>query len=185
MLDFLVSWAEQLIIALIIIIMVEMIIPNSNYRKYIKVILGIFVMYVIFSPLISGKLENFNFSETFSYQENETINITNQSQINYDKQIEETYKEKFKENLQEYLKEKGYEIDKLEISIKYENENITTNQLEITIKEFTQSNNITINKVTITDESEIKEEELEKLKEEISTNYDIESSKISITESEK
>ena len=39
MIEFLVSWAEQLIVALIIIVVVEMILPSqSSYKKYIKII---------------------------------------------------------------------------------------------------------------------------------------------------
>lgn len=184
MLDFLVSWAEQLIIALIIIVMVEMIIPNSSYRKYIKVILGIFIIYTIFSPIIGNKINEFDFSKTLSFQENNIANTTNQSQTNYNKQIEETYKEKFKETLEEDLKEKGYEIDKFETEVKYDGENISTENLKIYIKKI---NNIqgNIEKVTITEKSKIEENEIEKLKKDISQNYNVDISKISILESEK
>lgn len=185
MLNFLVSWAEQLIIALVIIIMVEMIIPNSSYRKYIKVILGIFIIYTIFSPLIGNKLNSIDFSKSLSYQEKEIKNSTNQVKINYDKQIENTYKEKFKESLTEELKEKGYEIEKFETEVKYENNDIKTEKLKISIKKFNKDKQTKVEKVTITDESKIQPEEIEKLKQEIGSNYNIEISKISITESEK
>ena len=45
MIDFLVSWAEQLILALIVIIIIEIVLPSgNNYKKYIKVVLGIFLL---------------------------------------------------------------------------------------------------------------------------------------------
>ena len=57
MIEFLVSWAEQLIIALIIIIIIEIILPNgNNYKKYIKVVLGIFLVSTIINPIVGEQL---------------------------------------------------------------------------------------------------------------------------------
>ena len=84
MLDFLISWAEQLIVALIIIIMIEMIIPNSNNRKYIKIVLGIFILYIIFNPIIKNKLEKIDFGTVLSYEANTNETIENQTKINYE-----------------------------------------------------------------------------------------------------
>lgn len=180
MLEFLVSWAEQLIVALIIIIMVELIIPNNSYRKYIKVILGIFIIYTICSPLISGEINKINFGETLSYEELETNNIESMNQIDYNKQIEEVYKEKLKETLIDDLKEKGYEAENIILDITYTEEEITVNKLEFKIKKFEQASNITIEKVQISQENDIDESKINELKEKISKTYDIPLSKISI-----
>lgn len=179
MLEFLVSWAEQLIIALIIIIMVELIIPNSNYRKYIKVILGIFIIYTMFNPLISGKLKKVDFGEVFSYEES-TNYIENQNQIDYNKQIQQVYKEKFKETLCEDLKQKGYEAKEIETDLEYNEEKINIKKLQFKISKFTQTENITIEKVEIKQEKSVSQEEIEQIKEEISSTYDIQISKIFI-----
>lgn len=180
MLDFLVSWAEQLIIALVIIIIIEIVLPSgNNYKKYIKVILGIFLLYTIISPIISKKLNNFEFKEVIAnaYIENavETKNI-----INYNKQIEETYKIKFEENLNSFLKENGYEICSLKQDIKYENEEIEINKLELKIKVYTNEEEIKIEKIEINNKEKIPEEKLEEIKKKISTTYEIDESKILI-----
>ena len=185
MINFLVSWAEQLIIALIIIVMIEMILPNSSYRKYIKLVLGLFVIYTIFSPLIGNKIKEINFQNMIT--ENLNVNEIKKNQISaidYNSQIEMTYKEKFKEILSEDLKGKGYEIKDFELDITYENEEIKTNQLKMKISKFAQSNNITIDKVKISDEAEVSDAEIEEIKKEISNTYNIENLKIFI-ESEK
>lgn len=182
MLNFLVSWVEQLIIALMIIIMIEMIIPNNSYRKYIKIVLGIFIIYVIISPIIKGDISNINFEEEISKQI-KTSNITtlNKNTIDYDKQIENTYKENFKQDLTNKLKEKGYEIKNIELDMKYESDNIKTNQLKLIIFKSKQNKNINIEKVKISEEKqEISKEELEEIKKEISNTYNIEISKILI-----
>ncbi|MBP3463402.1 MAG: stage III sporulation protein AF [Clostridia bacterium] len=180
MLDFLVSWAEQLIIALVIIIIIEMILPSgNNYKKYIKVILGIFLLYTIISPIISKKLNNFEFKEVIS---NAYIDNTTEPRniINYNKQIEETYKIKFEENLNDFLKENGYEICDLKQDIKYENEEIIINKLELEIKEYTSEETIKIEKVEINDKNQISQEKLEEIKKKISATYEIDENKILI-----
>ncbi len=184
MLEFLVSWAKQLIIALIIIIMVEMIIPNSSYRKYIKVILGIFIIYTIFNPLIGNKISQINLENIILPETQETNSKYTQNQINYNKQIENVYKEKFKETLLEDIKEKGYEAKDVNVDVSYINEEITVNKLEFKITKFNQNNSITIEKVQIKQTETIDKEKIEELKQEISNTYNIEKSKIFI-ESEK
>lgn len=47
------SWAEQIIIAVIIATILEMILPKGNSKKYIKTVIGIYILYVIISPVIT------------------------------------------------------------------------------------------------------------------------------------
>ncbi len=47
------SWAEQIIIAVIISTIIEMIIPKGNSKKYIKTVIGIYILYTIISPVIT------------------------------------------------------------------------------------------------------------------------------------
>ena len=186
MIEFLVSWAEQLIIALIIIIMLEMIIPNSSYRKYIKIILGIFILYVIFNPLMKNKINDFNIEQELKKQTQTVNKIQNPTNsINYNTQIENVYKQKFKENLSISLNEKGYRLDNINFDVNYNKEKIETNKLELRISKLEENKDIKIDKVKISEEKqEISKQDLEKLKQEISTTYDIDISKILI-ESEK
>ena len=39
MIDFLSNWAEQLVVAVIIATIIEMILPNNNNKKYIKIVI--------------------------------------------------------------------------------------------------------------------------------------------------
>ena len=43
MIDFIKQWENQIIVAIIIATIFEMILPNSNNKKYIKMIIGIYV----------------------------------------------------------------------------------------------------------------------------------------------
>ena len=159
MIDFLVSWAEQLILALIVIIIIEIVLPSgNNYKKYIKVVLGIFLLYTIINPIVSDKIKNMDFKEVTAniYEEK---NITIQNVINNDKQILKKFKLKFEENLNDYLKKNGYEITKLEQDIEYNDEMIEINKLELKIKKY-KENKKGIEKIEIKENIKISEEEI-------------------------
>ena len=183
MLDFFVSWAEQLIIAIIIIVVIEMILPSeSSYKKYIKVILGIFLMYTVISPILSNQLNNFEFKQILANNEKENNIKTNT--ISFDSQIEETYKLKLKENMEDFIKSKGYEIKKMDTELQYIDEKIEIKKLSL---ELVRTNNkkIIIDKVNLQNEEKKTDQDLEILKNEISLNYDIDISNIDISESER
>lgn len=183
MLNFLVSWAQQLIISIIIIVIIEMIIPsNSTYRKYIKVVLGIFLLYVIISPILSNKFEEINFEETFAVEN--IPNIAQTNSINYEKQITDAYKTNLKENIKTYLKEKNYDLIKMESDLKYDSEEITINKISLKIKKNSENKNIVVNKIDLKNNEKISAQEIDELVQDISTYYGIEKNKISITESE-
>ena len=55
MINFLSNWIEGIAIAAIIASIFEMIIPNGNIKKYIKVILGIYVVFSIIAPFVDSK----------------------------------------------------------------------------------------------------------------------------------
>ncbi len=183
MVEFLVSWAEQLLVALIIIIVLEMILPeNSTYRKYIKTVLGVFLIYCIISPLVSNKIKDISFNGLI---ENKKI-ISNQvTVIENDKQIEETFKVKFKSNINEYLNEKGYEIVDINQDLEYKNKEIVIHSIDLKIRKINKDTNIKVKKVQIGKSSKIENSELEELKGQISDYYEIDKSKIKILESEK
>lgn len=76
--SFISSWAEQIIVAVIIATIIEMILPNGNNKKYIKVVIGIYVLFTILSPIL-GKITKVNY-ESFDYEkyfgESETSQVS-------------------------------------------------------------------------------------------------------------
>lgn len=183
MLEFLVTWAEQLIISILIIVIIEMIIPsNSTYKKYIKVVLGIFLLYLIIEPILNNKIEEINFEKEFIVDNIPSISENNV--INYEKQIIEVYKTTLKENMKDYLNEKDYDLTKFETDLKYNSEEIEIRKIKLKIKKINESKNINVNRINLKENETISTEEIEKITQEISTYYGIEKNKISIMESE-
>ena len=71
MINFLSSWAEQIVLAVIIATIIELILPNNKNKKYIQMVIGIYVLFNIISPVIKNK-------EVFSFEE---YNIDNNTTI--------------------------------------------------------------------------------------------------------
>ena len=72
MIEFLSKWIEGIAITVIIASIFEMILPNGNIKKYVKVILRIYVIFSIISPFTNNKvMGNFDLSKKIEkYSEN-------------------------------------------------------------------------------------------------------------------
>ena len=62
MIEFLSSWAKGLGVAIVIVSILEMFLPNNKTKKYIRMIMGIYIIFNIISPFIKNK-DIFNFNE--------------------------------------------------------------------------------------------------------------------------
>ena len=55
MIQFLSSWAEQIVLAVIIATIIELILPQNRNKKYIQMVIGIYILFNIISPIIKNK----------------------------------------------------------------------------------------------------------------------------------
>lgn len=120
MLEWFRSWATGIVIAVIIATIIEMILPNSTSKKYIKIIIGIFIVYTIISPVIGSfkgedlnnyiKVENYIKSSSNALQTNEVSDNAQSS-------IKKIYAQNLQNDLKTKLKEKGYISNNINISI--------------------------------------------------------------------
>lgn len=122
MITFLKTWSNQIIIATIIAIILEMILPEGNNKKYIKMIIGIYVLFTIITPIItkitgnSLEFENFDYSQYFD----DTIEIStdsNEFDESNSKLIKQAYIDNIQNDITSKIKQKGYEATTLKISI--------------------------------------------------------------------
>ncbi len=66
MIEFFRNWCEEIIVAVILSIIIEAILPEGNHKKYVKVVIGIYVIFTMLHPLL-GKLNmNFDFEKEFN-----------------------------------------------------------------------------------------------------------------------
>lgn len=190
MVNWLNTWAQRIIIVVIICTIIEMILPEGKNKKYIKIVMGIYVVFTIISPIIA-KINN---KEKIDLEKYLDVNVSNETietsaTMDTNKYIEEVYKEKLKEDVKEKLLNINYETKNVNLEIETKNDNTYGSilSLEVTVskeKEEKSENTIRINKVTIgennKDKADLTKEEIDKIKKCLAENYKIDEEKISV-----
>ena len=176
------SWAQKIIIVVIICTIIEMILPEGKNKKYIKTVIGIYVVITIISPIIS-KISNSNtldLNKYFKTENNITIETSKPAVVDTNEYIEEVYKEKLKTDIKTKIEAMNYSVKNIELEIETEDEETygTILKLNLSISQQEQEdkqNNIQIEKIVIgeekKEESNISDKEKEKIKQYISSIY--------------
>ena len=55
MIEFISSWAEQIVLAVIVATIIELILTKNKNKKYIQMVIGVYVLFNIISPIINNK----------------------------------------------------------------------------------------------------------------------------------
>lgn len=200
MIKFINSWAQGIILAVIIATIIEIIIPEGNNKKYVKTVIGLYILFTIIYPLIT-KLSNdkFNFNsviDNITKEASKYEDSTNSIETNT--YIEETYKNKLIEDIKNKIEEKGYSVLNLNVYVETQNEEIygQINSIVVELEKYEQENkevnsinnieqiNIKIsnNVEHIKTEETVSKEEIKTLKEYLSNTYSVEKEKIHIND---
>ena len=131
MIEFISTWAKSLGVTIVLVSIIEMLLPNNKTKKYIRVVLGVFVLFNIISPFIKNKeqlniiteinsadLEKYS-SEYENYKSsdnnNESENNSNLNQTSMDKRITELYKQELERSIKNKIEEIGYEVESCKV----------------------------------------------------------------------
>ena len=131
--SFISTWAQGIIVSVIIATIIEMILPNSNNSKYIKMVIGVFILFSIVSPVInkiSGNNNSFNLDRFSKYETNETIETS--SSIDNNELIKQMYEENLKIDMKAKISQKGYSVGDIDVEILNNNE-FTLNSIKMKI----------------------------------------------------
>ncbi len=182
MIEHISSWAEQIVIAVIAVTIIEMILPKGNSKKYIKTIIGIYILYVIISPVI--KLANGgNFK--LDYEEYEkyfnTGKIENKIQT---ASVEVTYKLELEKKLKSDIQNMGYNVIKANVELDLNQGVIEQITLSID-KEKREGNHtsIAVNRIEIGEKKEentLSDEDIKKIIQKINEDYGVKLENIKI-----
>lgn len=111
MIDFLSSWAKTLALSVVIVSILEMLLPNNKTKKYIRMVMGIYILFNIVSPFIksvqASDIEDFNIED---YTNNISINST-AKQTSMDKRLQELYIEQLENDIKTKVTNKGYDVN--------------------------------------------------------------------------
>ena len=182
MIDSISSWARQIITCVILVTVIEMILPKGNSKKYIKTIMGVYILYTIISPAIkmfTHKDLKIDYSQYEKYFN--TSNIDSKSQV---ATVEDTYKIELQKKLKKDVEEMGYLVKRASAVLDTEKGAITQIVLSVEKKEDNKENvNIMINKIDIGskyEENTLSTKQIDEIKEKISKDYEIDTKNITI-----
>ncbi|MBQ3146068.1 MAG: stage III sporulation protein AF [Clostridia bacterium] len=202
MVKFINSWAQGIILGVIIATIIEMILPEGNNKKFVKTVIGVYILFTIVHPLInavSNKSINLNsiIDNTTKEMEKHDNNLI---AIETNSYIETTYKNKVEEHLKQRLEEKGYSVLEINLYLETQDEQrygeINTMVIKIVKTENERNENNNVNNIekiniSISNTNEIKEneennpiseDEISNIKEYLNTTYSVEVEKIHINE---
>lgn len=147
MIDFLSSWGQGIIVAVIIGTIIEMILPEGSSKKYIKVVIGIYILFTIISPFIQkfsgSKLSAENILNTEKYEKmmaKGSNTISKKIEDNNSRTIKDIYTENLKTDIKAKLKEKGYEAESIYLRVS-DDGNYTIEKLQIKLLATENKNN--------------------------------------------
>lgn len=134
MIEFMSSWVKGLGLAIVIVSILEMLLPNNKTKKYIRVVMGVYILFTIISPFVSNQ-EVFNLNDINLEEYSTAQTSTSLNQTSMDERIKELYIEELEKDITKKLTEKRYEVTsckvKAEISDKEEETKISKIKLNV------------------------------------------------------
>lgn len=205
MIEFLSKWIESIAIAVIIASIFEMILPNGNIKKYVKVILGIYIVFSIISPFSGSKVKgNFDLSKRVDELfENSDKKDNSKEESTSEQRLNKIYENTFEKELIKTIEKEGFNVYKCEvkgnfnadeenagiskISVIVENKKIIkkneedNNEIKIDSVNEVQKVEINIgNKITNETEEDVNAKDIDTLRKYLSKHYEIDKGIIDI-----
>lgn len=192
MVEWISGWTQGIIVAVIIATIIEMLLPEGSSKKYIKVVVGIYILFTIVSPVIT-KITNKEFKLSDIIDLDEYIeaassdNTYNELEKSNNENIKEVYIASLKSDIEGKIANKGYNADSIEVEVQ-DNDEYTINSITISVSKLDEKeennnieivNEVEINVSTSTEKSkenekeELSKKEKEELKEYLSSVYEL------------
>ncbi len=139
------KWASGIIIAVIIATIIEMILPEGSSKKYIKVVIGVYILFTIISPVVSkftGKtVAVSDIIDLNQYIDDLKKKEKTQNLLQEDNtaSIRDIYIGNLKSDIQNKLKGKGYTVKSIALDVGYD-DNYTLNKITLSITKKEEQN---------------------------------------------
>ena len=169
MIEFLSSWAKSLGLAIIVISILEMLLPNNKTNKYVRMVFGLYIIFNILSPFIRNKdILDVNSYDLNEYIDHYTTSQTNETQNSVNNQVEEIYIRELEKDITQKVESLGYQVTTCNVyaTLSSKNEENYIEEIVLTVeKKEEQENNQQGNETEQTETIEDKlVEEIQKIK---------------------
>lgn len=162
MINFLSSWAEQIVLAVIIATLFELILPKNKNKKYIQMVIGIYVLFNIMSPILETE-QVFSFDE-YNIEKDNVVSGGVLDQTSMDERIEKIYLDELEDTVITKFEKQGFKVKKCTIDAELDS----------------SKKNAGIHLITVKLETTENSEQIDEIKKDIATEFEIEEDKINI-----
>ena len=162
MINFLSSWAEQIVLAVIIATLFELILPKNKNKKYIQMVIGVYVLFNIISPILETE-QVFSFDE-YNIEKDNVVSGGVLDQTSMDERIEKIYLDELEDTVITKFEKQGFKVKKCTIDAELDS----------------SKKNAGIHLITVKLETTENSEQIEDIKKDIATEFEIEEDKINI-----
>lgn len=138
MIEFLSSWAKSLGLAIVIVSILEMLLPNNKNKKYIRMVMGIYIIFNIISPFIKNQdifnIENIDIEKYALNETGETqLSKEEVNQTSMNERIKDLYIEELEKDITKKLEEQGYKVNSCKVKATISEEESKTEIKEVKI----------------------------------------------------
>jgi len=168
LINFLSTWVKNLSLAIVVVTILGMLLPNNKTKKYVKMVMGLYVLFSIISPFVKNKNAfNVDIEEIYKGNTIETLSGENTYEESFNKDniqntytknennnkssinsnLEKLYAKKLEEDITQKLESQGYQLEECSVkthikdSSKKSDESNSTYIEQINIKVSNKSNN--------------------------------------------
>ena len=163
MIQFLSSWAEQIVLAVIIATIIELILPQNRNKKYIQMVIGIYILFNIISPIIKNK-DTILTSGDYDLEKYESSSNYTIDQSSMDERIEKIYLEELENTTISKFQIAGIEVEKCNVDAV-----LNTNK-----------KNAGIHLITVKIKGPVEQEKIDSVVKELVKEYEISENKVKI-----
>lgn len=122
LINFISQWIKSVVMIFIVISILEIVIPNSNLKKYVNMFIGFLIIIVVITPIVKLLDRHYDIEKEIFRNIVEEIEIQNYDNekilLVQENQIKELYINKIKADVSQILKEvTDYDISTINISI--------------------------------------------------------------------
>lgn len=156
-------WAQQIIISVIIATIIEMILPNGNNKKYIKTVLGVYILFTVISPVLTNNYKKdikFDLSSYEKYIEDSESykTLSKKFESANSENIESVYVVALKQDIKEKLKRKNYNVNSIDVDVnmnsdeqygEIKNISLSVSKFDKDSKNDKEKNSISVNTISI------------------------------------
>ena len=176
MIENLSSWAKGITLAVIVVSILEMLLPNNKTKKYIKMVMGVFILFNIISPFINANhLKNLNEIDASKYVNENNKNYVEQKSM--DERLEELYIEEIEKDIIKKVEKKVYKVSMCKVDAKITKNEEETGITKIKLKvektgEVKQEENSSIENQIVTQVQKIKKVNTKEIEEDKETSLE-------------